>query len=70
MIYFSLPEAGEVTIDFYDLQGKQVEQTITRHFDAGYHQIKWSPSGLASGIYLYRVKTAEASAIGKCTFMK
>ncbi len=69
-IYFALPEAGEVSIDFFDLQGKKIEETITQNMEAGYHHIKWFPTGLASGIYFYRVTTPAGMAINKCTFVK
>jgi Secretion system C-terminal sorting domain len=69
-IYFALPQAGEVSIDFFDLQGKKVDETITRNVEAGYHHITWSPVNLASGIYFYRVTTPVGMAINKCTFVK
>ncbi|MEA2076672.1 MAG: T9SS type A sorting domain-containing protein, partial [Candidatus Marinimicrobia bacterium] len=69
-IYFALPEAGEVSIDFFDLQGRKIDDTITRNMEAGYHRVKWSPSNLASGIYFYRVTSPAGMAINKCTFVK
>ena len=69
-ICFALPQAGEVIIDFFDLQGKRVDHEIIREFEAGYHYISWSPEGLASGIYLYRVRSNSGVAINKCTFVK
>ena len=69
-IYFALPEAGEVRIEFFDLQGRKVDNTIERLLEAGYHHIQWSPDNLASGIYLYRVSTPAGMAIAKCTFIK
>ncbi len=69
-LYFALPEDGEVKIEFFDLQGKPVDKAITRTLQAGYHHVRWSPSGLASGVYLYRVSTSSATLINKCTFLK
>ncbi len=69
-IYFSLPEAGEVTVDFFDLQGRKVDRQISRSFEAGYHRITWAPQQLASGVYLYRVQSSSGTQIEKCTFVK
>jgi hypothetical protein len=69
-LYFALPEAGEVNIDFYDLRGKKVNETITRNMEAGYHNVFWAPKNLSSGVYLYRVQSNVGVAINKCTFVK
>ncbi|MDD3965565.1 MAG: T9SS type A sorting domain-containing protein [Candidatus Neomarinimicrobiota bacterium] len=69
-IAFALPEAGEVRIDFFDLQGKKAGQTISGCWEAGYHRIVWTPRELASGVYFYRIQTPDASEIRKCTLMK
>jgi hypothetical protein len=69
-IYFALPESGEVKIEFFDLQGRRVDNMITRDLEAGYHHINWAPRDLSSGIYLYRVTTPSGFAINKCSFIK
>ena len=69
-IVFSLPQSGEVSIDFFDLQGKRVDRQIKQHFDAGYHTVHWTPQTLPSGMYLYRVQSESGFNVKKCTFMK
>jgi len=69
-IYFALPQKSEVVIDFFDLQGRSVNREIRKDFEAGYNYITWSPKGLASGIYFYRVRSNAGIAINKCTFVK
>ena len=69
-IYFALPEAGEVRIDFFDVQGRKIDQQIQRSFEAGYHRVTWTPVQLASGVYLYRVQSPSGTQIGRCTFIK
>jgi len=59
-----------VIIDFFDLQGSRVDREIRKDFEAGYHYITWSPQGLASGIYFYRVRSNSGVAVNKCTFVK
>ncbi|MBW6458885.1 MAG: T9SS type A sorting domain-containing protein, partial [FCB group bacterium] len=69
-IYFALPAAGEVRIDFYDIRGRKVDRQIQKHFEAGYHRVNWTPAGLSSGMYMYRVESTMGVHIGKCTFIK
>lgn len=69
-ISFALPEAGDVTIDFFDLQGRKIDKTMHLSLQEDYHRIMWVPESLSSGMYFYRVKTASAVQIGRCTFMK
>jgi hypothetical protein len=69
-IYFAVPERGEVRVDFFDLQGKKVDATLTQDMDAGFHYISWQPGDLSSGIYLYRVSTVAGQAVGRCTYLK
>jgi hypothetical protein len=69
-IYFALPQQSNVIIDFFDLQGRIVDKEIKRDFEAGYHYITWSPQGLSSGIYFYRVRSNAGVAVNKCTFVK
>jgi len=69
-ITFALPEAGEVRIDFFDLQGRKAGPTIREYRKAGYHRILWVPRELSSGVYFYRIQTPDASEIRKCTLMK
>ena len=58
-IQFDLPEAARVTVDVYDLLGRQVMSVPPQQYYAGQDQIaQLDASELASGTYVYRV-TAE-----------
>jgi len=55
-ITYSLPAATEVNLTIYDILGRKVK-TLTDSFQrAGSHSVTFDASGLASGIYLYRLK--------------
>jgi parallel beta-helix repeat protein len=62
---FHLERAGVVMLSVFDLLGRQVAQLADRYFEPGYHQIEFDGSGLPSGIYLYRIKTADYCAVKK-----
>lgn len=53
-IYFALPEDREISLTVYNLEGRLVRQLVEKRLPAGYHNILFDASGLASGIYLYR----------------
>ena len=61
VIRFNIPEAGRVTLRIYDVLGREVRVLIDQEMAAGRHDIKWegnnnAGSGVASGIYIYRLK--------------
>jgi hypothetical protein len=59
-IGFQLPEAGEVTLEIYDVTGKLLH--VERgDFAAGYNQIDLDRANLQSGILYYQVSTATNS---------
>jgi hypothetical protein len=52
----SLPVASEVRIEITDLQGRKVDQVISRKMPAGDHTIAWVPDkGIADGNYIAHV---------------
>ncbi len=70
MISYALPEAGKVTLDVYDVSGRLVRTLVDGFRDAGIHEATFEASGLASGIYLYRLNVADFTATGKMVLMK
>jgi hypothetical protein len=58
-IEFALPKASHVTLKIYDLLGNEVATLISEKLLAGKHQHVWEASGLASGVYLYRLQAGE-----------
>jgi hypothetical protein len=60
-IRFSLPQAGQVRLQIFDILGRQVISLLNEQRAAGYHQVVWSGmngqgSPVASGIYFYRLQ--------------
>jgi hypothetical protein len=53
-IAFSLPEAGEATLEDYDERGLRLG-SWTQSFDAGAALMRLDVSGYAPGVYLYRI---------------
>lgn len=57
-IRFSIEKAGNVKLTVYDIQGRQVSQVVDAYRHAGEYAVHYDASGLASGIYVYRLESA------------
>ena len=72
-IRYEIPGVGgqglgvsNVRLIVYDLLGREVAVLVNEKKDAGVHEVRFDGSGLASGIYLYRLQVRPLdSAIGR-----
>ena len=55
-IQYDLPEASNVVLKIYNLQGKEISTLVSDRFSAGKYKIQWDASGLTSGIYYYQLQ--------------
>jgi hypothetical protein len=69
-INFALPEASQVRLTVYDVQGHQVAQLVNGWRDAGSHSVAFDGTNLPSGIYVYRLTAGGFDATGKMVLMK
>jgi len=74
-ISFSLPEAGQVKLQVYDLLGRSVVTLHEGFLQAGSHTIVWdgrSAAGLdlASGVYFYRLQAGDFDKTKKMLLVK
>ena len=74
-ISFSLPEAQEVELAVYSLDGRRVATLLNETRGPGQHDVVWTgrdDSGrtVASGIYMYRINAGPYSQVRKMTLMK
>ncbi len=70
IISYELPEAGEVSLDVFDITGRQVATLVNGHIQAGSHQVTFDASNLSSGIYIYRLQTGGTTLTRKLTLIK
>ena len=66
-IKFNLAVSQNVTINIYNVTGSLVTVLVNATYSAGEHNVLWNASGLPSGYYLYRIKTASKSIVKKAT---
>jgi hypothetical protein len=62
-ITFDLPETAPVTLIVYDLTGRKVTTVVNKTLTAGEHEAE--VSGLAPGVYVYRLQAGEFNAASK-----
>lgn len=70
MINYSLGQAGVVRVVVYNVLGQEVRTLVNDFQNAGSHQIQFDASDLASGVYIYRLETADFTATNKMILMK
>jgi len=58
-IRFGLPENSDVKIELYNMLGKRITVILQSKKPAGYHEITFNGSQLASGIYFYRIQAGQ-----------
>lgn len=69
-IRFTIPEKTLVTIKVFDILGNEIAELLNAEKDAGTYTIKFNADNLSSGLYLYQMKAAGYSFIGKMTLLK
>lgn len=58
-IQYGLPESGNVTMEVYDMTGRRVATLVNENQRAGWHEITFDASNLASGMYIYRMQSGD-----------
>lgn len=70
VILFSLSQRGPVTLSVYDVAGTLVRTLVRGDLPAGPHRVAWSGTGLASGVYVYRLTAEGRTATHKALLLK
>jgi hypothetical protein len=70
VLSYQLPMANLVNLSIYDIAGRKVAELVNGWKNAGVHEVTFDGSGLASGVYLYRIEAGDFNAIGKMLLMK
>lgn len=59
-----------VSLNVYDAYGQRVRALVYGRQSAGIHQVRFDASGLASGIYYYRLQTSGSNQIRKMILLR
>jgi hypothetical protein len=69
-IEFELAEAGEVTLEVYNLAGEKVSTLIDAQLPAGSNSVVWDADGVASGVYYCKLTASGESRVARMVLLK
>jgi hypothetical protein len=70
VVRYQLPAADQVRLVVYDMLGREVAVLVNGKEEAGYHTATFDRSGLASGVYLYRLIAGQFVQTRKMAIVK
>jgi len=70
MIRYQLPAAGDVTLRVYDTLGREVRTLVHERQSSGVHEVTFDASGLASGVYYYRLQKGTSTQTRRLLVLK
>ncbi len=69
-IRYSVPEAGNVKLAVYNLVGEEVAVIVNGYTEAGQFDVSFDASNLPSGVYLYKLQSANSVQTKKMMLLK
>ena len=69
-ISFSLPNAGDVKLEIFNIMGQKVTTLVDGQLEAGEHVIPWNGCEVASGVYFYRLRAGDFISTRKMLLLK
>lgn len=70
IIAFSIPQSGNVTLNVFDVLGREVALLVNEVQSAGKYTVQFNGSSLSSGIYFYRLQSGNYVETKKLLLMK
>ena len=69
-ISWQLAVGSEVKLTVYNVTGEKIAILVNERQPAGSHSVRFDASGLASGVYLYRLETDQFVETKKMVLMR
>ncbi len=70
-ILFTLEKSGRIKLEIFDVNGQHIRTAAEGWFSAGRHNVHFNSSGLAGGVYIYRLISEKGqSASRKMVLLK
>ena len=57
-------------LKIYDMLGREVSTLVNRYKNSGSYDIRFNASGLASGVYLYKLRVNDFVAVKKMILLR
>ena len=70
-IEFSIPEdVNNVTLTIYNALGQRVAELVNSKMEAGKYSYVWNASDVATGLYIYELRTDKFVSVKKMMLLK
>ena len=69
-IEFVLPKSVFMTLKIYNILGQEVATLVSERLAAGNYKYEWDASGLASGVYMYRLEAGKFKQVRKMLLVR
>ena len=71
VIEFSLPEdVANVKLSIYNALGEKVAELVNTSLQAGRYQYQWNAQNVATGMYIYELRTNNFVSVKKMLLLK
>ncbi len=69
-IGFAIPQEAHVTLEVFNLLGERVANLLDEQKPAGYYSATFNAQGMASGLYIYRLKAGDFTQSRKLSLVR
>jgi hypothetical protein len=69
-ITYSVPVDGFVSISIFNILGEKVSTLVNANVKAGNYELTFDATGLASGMYIYRMEAGDFNSVKKMMILK
>jgi len=69
-IRFGLPQGSHVSLNLFDLNGRQVKTILYQRLEPGNHTVQLSSGNIATGLYIIKMEVSDQSHFGKVMLLK
>jgi hypothetical protein len=70
IIKYSVPKAVNVKLTVYDILGKEVAVLVNETKQPGFYEAEFNASGLATGVYFYKIEAGKFNSVKKMILVK
>ncbi|MDZ4711772.1 MAG: T9SS type A sorting domain-containing protein [bacterium] len=70
VINYDLPLDGKITLEIFDMSGREVATLVNEFQTAGYYSVNFNGSNFASGMYVYRLTSGGTALTKKMLLVK
>jgi uncharacterized protein (DUF362 family) len=67
---FQVPAAEHVTIRIYSITGREIVTLVDGLVSQGVHELRWTPNGIASGVYFCEMRAGRFIEVRKMIYQK